>query len=47
MWGKRVGETVLVYLEKRRRRWYAIHEIPEDVREIIGKGKQFFQSLET
>lgn len=36
-----------MYLEKRRRRWYAIHEIPEDVREIIGQGKQFFQSLET
>lgn len=36
-----------MYLEKRRRRWYAIHEIPEDVREIISKGKQFFKGLET
>ncbi|EPY01624.1 tyrosine-type recombinase/integrase [Magnetospirillum fulvum] len=36
-----------MYLEKRRRRWYAIHEIPEDVREAIGRGKQFFKGLET
>lgn len=36
-----------MYLEKRRRRWYAIHEIPEDVREALGQGKQFFKGLET
>lgn len=35
-----------MYLEKRRKRWYAIHEIPEDVREALGRGKQFFKSLE-
>ncbi|SBV99184.1 Integrase [uncultured Alphaproteobacteria bacterium] len=36
-----------MYLEKRRKRWYAIHEIPEDVRKALGCGKQFFKSLET
>lgn len=36
-----------MYLEKRRKRWYAIHEIPEDVRDTLGRGKQFFKSLET
>lgn len=36
-----------MYLEKRRKRWYAIHEIPEDVREALGRGKQFFKGLET
>lgn len=36
-----------MYLEKRRKRWYAIHEIPEDVREVLGRGKQFFKGLET
>jgi len=47
VWGKRVGETARMYLEKRRKRWYAIHEIPEDVRKALGCGKQFFKSLET
>lgn len=45
--GETCGGCHPVYLEKRRRRWYAIHEIPEDVRDIIGSGKQFFKGLET
>jgi len=36
-----------MYLERRRRRWYALHDIPADVQEVIGRGKRFCQSLET
>lgn len=36
-----------MYLEKRRRKWYAIHEIPESVRPAFDGRKRFFQSLGT
>lgn len=35
-----------MYLERRRRRWYALHDIPADVQEALGR-KRFVQSLET
>src|SRR5690348_14982036 len=35
------------YLQKRRRRWYAILEIPAAVRPRFGNKPRFFQSLET
>src|SRR5260370_31449081 len=35
-----------MYLERRRRRWYALHDIPEDVQEALGR-KRFARSLET
>lgn len=34
------------HLEKRRRRWYAVLEIPKDLREHFGRPR-FFQSLQT
>ena len=34
------------YLQKRRRRWYAVHEIPKALRPQFGKPR-FVQSLET
>lgn len=34
-----------MYLEKRRRRWYACHDIPEDVQASFGR-RRFVQSLE-
>lgn len=36
-----------MYIEKRRRRWYAIHEIPADVRDTLKRGRRYCQSLET
>lgn len=35
-----------MYIEQRRRRWYALHDIPADVRTRFGKAR-FKQSLET
>jgi hypothetical protein len=35
-----------MYLELRRRRWYALHDIPEDAQEALGR-KRFVISLET
>lgn len=35
-----------MYFEKRRRQWFALHDIPADVRVALGKNK-FFQSLKT
>ncbi|WP_448189655.1 tyrosine-type recombinase/integrase [Azospirillum sp. sgz301742] len=35
-----------MYMERRRRRWYALHDIPADVQEALGR-KRFVQSLET
>ncbi|WP_156477405.1 tyrosine-type recombinase/integrase [Falsihalocynthiibacter arcticus] len=35
------------YLQKRRRRWYAVLEIPKDVRQKFGGSPRFVQSLET
>jgi len=35
-----------MYLERRRRLWYALHPIPEDVRPVIGRAR-FVRSLET
>lgn len=35
-----------MYLQKRRRLWYALHDIPEDVRPILGKPR-YVKSLET
>lgn len=46
MWWKRVGGTVAKYLEKRRRRWYAVMDIPEKLRRRIGRHR-FVKSLET
>ena len=34
------------YLQKRRRRWYAVLEIPRDLRPVLGKSR-FVQSLQT
>ena len=45
VWGTCVGE-VPMYLQKRRRKWYALHDIPTDVRKDIGKTR-FVKSLET
>ncbi|MGQ9365452.1 DUF6538 domain-containing protein [Azospirillum sp. ST 5-10] len=35
-----------MYLQQRRRRWYALHDIPADVHGALGKVR-FVQSLET
>lgn len=35
-----------MYLERRRRRWYALHDIPADVQKALGR-KRFVKSLET
>lgn len=35
-----------MYLQRRRRVWYALHEIPKSLREVLGKPR-FVQSLET
>ncbi len=35
-----------MYLEMRRRRWYACHDIPADLHQALGR-KRFVQSLET
>ncbi|WP_207462274.1 tyrosine-type recombinase/integrase [Azospirillum sp. SYSU D00513] len=35
-----------MYLEKRRQRWYALHDIPSDVQGVLGR-RRFVQSLET
>lgn len=35
-----------MYIEQRRRRWYALHDIPKDAQEPLGK-KRFFASLKT
>jgi integrase len=35
-----------MYLERRRRRWYALHDIPSDAQEALGR-KRFVASLET
>ena len=35
-----------MYLEKRFRTWYACHDIPADVQDVIGR-KRFFETLET
>ena len=40
------GDPAIMYLERRRRRWYALHDIPVDVQPAIGR-KRFVQSLET
>lgn len=42
MWGKKP-----VYLERRRNRYLAFHDIPEDVRSAFGGRKRFSQSTET
>jgi hypothetical protein len=36
-----------MYLERRRRRWYALHDIPADVCQALGRGRRFVQILET
>ena len=36
-----------MYLEKRRRRWYACHEIPPRLRHLFSGSKRFIKSLET
>jgi integrase len=36
-----------MYLEKRRRKWYAVHDIPPSVREALGGRKRFIKSLQT
>jgi len=41
-----VKRSAPVYLERRRRRWYALHDIPESAQEALGR-KRFVQSLET
>src|SRR5258707_4338050 len=46
VWGNRVGNEAPMYLERRRRRWYAFHDIPADVQSTLGR-KRFAQSLET
>ncbi|HWI28562.1 MAG TPA: DUF6538 domain-containing protein, partial [Stellaceae bacterium] len=35
-----------MYLERRRRRWYALHDIPADVQKVIGR-RRFVQTLDT
>ena len=34
-------ETITLYLELRRRLWHGLHDIPTDVRKVIGKGRRF------
>jgi integrase len=36
-----------MYLEKRRRKWYALHDIPPGLRAAFGGKKRFAKSLET
>ncbi|MCK7577654.1 MAG: tyrosine-type recombinase/integrase [Chromatiales bacterium] len=36
-----------MYLEKRRRRWYALHDIPPNLRPMFEGQKRFVKSLET
>jgi integrase len=36
-----------MYLQRRRRKWYALHDIPADVRQVLGRGARFVQSLGT
>ena len=45
--GETCGKTFTMYLEKRRRKWYAIHEIPESVRSAFEGRKRFCKSLGT
>ncbi|WP_417255539.1 tyrosine-type recombinase/integrase [Celeribacter halophilus] len=40
------GKSVMSYLEMRRRRWYAVLDVPKDVRDVLGK-RRFVQSLKT
>jgi hypothetical protein len=41
-----VERLCTVYLEKRRRRYYALHDIPADAQQALGR-RRFVQSLET
>ncbi|BAE49223.1 hypothetical protein amb0419 [Paramagnetospirillum magneticum AMB-1] len=41
------GKGLAVYLERRRRVWYAFHDIPADVREALGGHARFTQTLQT
>jgi integrase len=41
-----VGEIMAKYIEKRRRGWYAVMDVPEKLRKRIGR-RRFVQSLQT
>lgn len=46
MWVERVGKLVPSYLEQRRRAWYAVLDVPVELRSAVGK-KRLVQSLKT